>query len=106
MVIFIKQLIWLLVEISWFFDLKHLFSYRKVSNWNYQQGAINDIKQNFTYTLNRTIKHVGKNNLCITVAKGKSSKGGGGTPPHLMRYLIIDDCQEVKNEYNTWEMIN
>ena len=40
----------------------------------------NNIKQNFTYTLNRTIKHVGKNNLCMTVAKDKSKKGGGGTP--------------------------
>ena len=66
----------------------------------------NDIKQNFRYTLNRTIKHVGENNLCITVAKGKSRKGRGGTPSHLMRHLIIDDCQEVENEYNIWKMIN
>ena len=55
---------------------------------------------------NKTIKHMGKNNLCVTVAKGKSKKGGGGTPPHLMRHLIIDDCQEVENQYNTWQMIN
>ena len=61
----------------------------------------NDIKQNFTYTLNKTIKHMDKNNLCVTVAKGKSKKGGGGTPPHLMRHLIIDACQKVKNQYNT-----
>ena len=66
----------------------------------------NDIKQNFTYTLNKTIKHMDKNNLCVTVAKGKSKKGGGGTPPHLMRHLIIDACQKVKNQYNTWQMIN
>ena len=66
----------------------------------------NGIKQNFTHTLNKTIKHMGKNNLCVTVAKGKSKKGRGGTPPHLMRHLIIDDCQEVENQYNTWQMIN
>ena len=40
------------------------------------------------------------------MAKGKSKKGGGGTPPHLMSHLIIDDCQEVENQYNTRQMIN
>ncbi len=40
--------------------------------------------------------------LCLTVAQGKSKKGGGGTPVHLMRNLSLEPCSNVLEPYQTW----
>ena len=65
-----------------------------------------NIMQDFEYTLNKQIKHAGEHNLCISVSKGKSRKGGGGSPTHLIRFLKIDECLEGEYQHSTWEMIN
>jgi hypothetical protein len=42
---------------------------------------------------------IGNRKLCLTVDQGKSKKGGGGTPVHLMRNLSLELCNKSLNTY-------
>jgi len=40
--------------------------------------------------------------LCLTIAQGKSRKGGGGSPVHLIRNLSLEFCGDALNPYQIW----
>ena len=58
--------------------------------------------QKFIFNEDNTIRLKDKNNLCLTVAKEKSRKGGGGSPLHLMRNLSMQICDKKYSIYQTW----
>ena len=62
--------------------------------------------QKFALNSDNEIKLVADNELCLTVHDGKSQKGGGGTPVHLMRNLTLANCATTKNEYKHWFISN
>ena len=60
--------------------------------------------QKFEITHNNRIKLVGKSSFCLAIGEGKSKKGGGGTPPHLMRPITLEYCSTEKPRYITWKI--
>ena len=62
--------------------------------------------QKFVLNSDNEIKLVANNELCLTVNDGESQKGGGGTPVHLMRHLMLENCATTKNEYKHWLISN
>ena len=58
--------------------------------------------QEFVFTQDNTIRLNSNKNLCLTVAKGNSRNGGGGSPLHLIRNLSMQICNEQKSIYKTW----
>ena len=58
--------------------------------------------QEFVFTQDNTIRLKSNKNLCLTVAKGNSRNGGGGSPLHLIRNLTMQICNEQKSIYKTW----
>ena len=49
-----------------------------------------------------TIRLKNNTNLCLTVAKEESRKGGGGSPVHLMRNLSMQICNNKHSVYQNW----
>ena len=45
---------------------------------------------------------VSNNKLCLTASQGKSRKGGGGLPLHLIRNLSLDFCNDKISNYQKW----
>jgi hypothetical protein len=43
-------------------------------------------------------------NLCLTFAQGKSRKGGGGSPVHLIRNLSMETCNDTLKPFQKWGM--
>ena len=60
--------------------------------------------QNFEWTNENKIHLIGNRKLCLTVDKGKSKKGGGGSPVHLMRNLSMELCSKSLNLYQAWSV--
>ena len=58
--------------------------------------------QEFVFIEDNTIRLKNNKNLCLTVAKGNSRNGGGGSPLHLIRNLTMQICNEQKSIYKTW----
>ena len=58
--------------------------------------------QNFEWSHENNIRLIGNRKLCLTVDQGKSKKGGGGTPVHLMRNLSLELCNKSLNPYQAW----
>ena len=58
--------------------------------------------QEFVFIEDNTIRLKNNKNLCLTVAKGNSRNGGGGSPLHLIRNLSLQTCNEQKSIYKTW----
>ena len=58
--------------------------------------------QQFIFNKDNTISLKDNKNLCLTVAKEKSRKGGGGSPLHLMRNLSMQICDKKYSIYQTW----
>ena len=56
----------------------------------------------FIFNEDNTIRLKNNINLCLTVAKGKSKKGGGGSPIHLIRGLSMQICNKKDSVYQTW----
>ena len=60
--------------------------------------------QKFIFDEDNTIRLKNNTNLCLTVAKEKSRKGGGGLPVHLMRNLSMQICNDKLSVYQTWSI--
>lgn len=59
--------------------------------------------QKFNFNLNNQIKVIGESNLCVAVEANKSRQGGGGTPPHRIRGLILTECSQTVSKYTAWK---
>ena len=58
--------------------------------------------QEFVFSKNNTISLKNNTNLCLTVSKENSRKGGGGLPVHLMRNISMQICHHKLSIYQTW----
>ena len=58
--------------------------------------------QKFEWDNNGRIYLTGVTELCLTVAQGKSRKGGGGSPVHLMRKLSLELCSDKFEAFQMW----
>ena len=58
--------------------------------------------QKFEWDNNGRIYLTGNTELCLTVAQGKSRKGGGGSPVHLMRNLSLELCGDTLQAFQMW----
>ena len=58
--------------------------------------------QEFIFDEDNTIRLKGNTNLCLTVAKEESRKGGGGSPVHLIRNLSMQKCNKDNSIYQNW----
>ena len=58
--------------------------------------------QEFILNEDNTIRLKNNSNLCLTVAKEESRKGGGGSPVHLMRNLSMQICNKNSSIYQNW----
>ena len=58
--------------------------------------------QEFVFIQDNTIRLKSNKNLCLTVAKGNSRNGGGGSPVHLIRNLSMKTCNQQNSVYKTW----
>ncbi|PPR10820.1 MAG: hypothetical protein CFH41_01395 [Alphaproteobacteria bacterium MarineAlpha11_Bin1] len=62
----------------------------------------NEKLQEFKFQFAGTITPAGNRELCLTVAGGKSRKGGGGSPVHLMRNLSLQPCGVSLSNFQRW----
>ena len=60
--------------------------------------------QNFEWSNKNEIRLISNRKLCLTVDQGKSKKGGGGSPVHLMRNLSLELCSKSLDAYQTWSV--
>ncbi len=60
--------------------------------------------QNFEWFNKNKIRLTSNRKLCLTVDQGKSRKGGGGFPVHLMRNLLLELCSKSLNPYQSWSV--
>jgi hypothetical protein len=58
--------------------------------------------QKFEWDNNGRIYLISNMKLCLTVAQGKSRKGGGGSPIHLMRNLSLELCGDKLQAFQMW----
>ena len=58
--------------------------------------------QEFVFSKDNTIRLKNNTNLCLTVSKENSRKGGGGSPVHLMRNVSMQICYYQLSIYQTW----
>ena len=58
--------------------------------------------QKFEWDNNGRIYLISNMKLCLTVAQGKSRKGGGGSPIHLMRNLSLELCGDTLQAFQMW----
>ena len=61
-----------------------------------------DNNQDFLFSGDNTIRLKNNLNLCLTVEKGHSRKGGGGSPTHLIRGLSMQNCNRELSKYQSW----
>ena len=61
-----------------------------------------DNTQKFVFGDDNTIRLKNNINLCLTVSKGNSRKGRGGSPLHLIRNLSMQICKQQLSIYQTW----
>ena len=60
-----------------------------------------NVKQKFKFNTNQEIVLSDNTNLCLTVSEN-SREGGGGTPTHLIRDLILDNCSADVSTRQRW----
>ena len=60
-----------------------------------------NVKQKFKFNSNEEIVLSDNTNLCLTVSEN-SREGGGGTPTHLIRDLILDNCSADISTRQRW----
>ena len=60
--------------------------------------------QKFDFTSKNQIKVFGKHDLCVAVNSKKSTQGGGGLPPHLIRTLQLKSCSQTDFKYTAWNI--
>ena len=58
--------------------------------------------QKFKCGKNGRIYLVSNGKLCLTVAQGKSRQGGGGSPKHLIRNLLLEFCDDTEILTQMW----
>jgi hypothetical protein len=58
--------------------------------------------QKFEWDNNGRIYLISNMKLCLTVTQGKSRKGGGGSPIHLMRNLSLELCGDKLQAFQMW----
>ena len=58
--------------------------------------------QKFQWDNNGRIYLISNTKLCLTVAKGKSREGGGGSPVHLIRNLSLELCGDTLQAFQMW----
>lgn len=58
--------------------------------------------QRFDFAPDGLIVPRGAPELCLTVADSPSRRGGGGSPPHLIRKLSVEPCSPVRKAFQTW----
>ena len=58
--------------------------------------------EKFIFYKDNTIRLKDNTNLCLTVAKDESRKGGGGSPLHLIRNLSMETCNKEDSVYQNW----
>ena len=59
-------------------------------------------KQIFIFGEDNTIRLKNNKNLCLTVVKENSKKGGGGSPIHSMRNVSMEVCNIQMLNFQTW----
>ena len=62
----------------------------------------NERLQHFEWDSNGRIYLISNIKLCLTVAQGKSKKGGGGSPVHLIRNLSLELCGDTLQAFQMW----
>ena len=60
--------------------------------------------QKFKWENNGRIYLVSNEKLCLTVAQGKSRQGGGGSPKHLFRNLLLELCDYPEIPSQIWSV--
>ena len=60
--------------------------------------------QKFTLRNDGRISLVSNKKLCLTVSQGESRKGGGGSPVHLIRNLLLQLCSDKLMNYQKWNI--
>ena len=65
------------------------------------RGCNKNEKQKFKFNNNAEIVLNDNTNLCLTVSEN-SREGGGGTPTHLIRDLILDNCSADISTRQRW----
>ena len=65
------------------------------------KGCNKNEKQKFKFNNKAEIVLNDNNNLCLTVSEN-SREGGGGTPTHLIRDLILDNCSTDISTRQRW----
>lgn len=58
--------------------------------------------QKFVLNENGSISLENNKNLCVTISSEASREGGGGSPPHLIRNVNLENCNSNKLKYQTW----
>ena len=58
--------------------------------------------QHFTWDKSGRIRTTNEQTLCLTIAQGKSQKGGGGSPVHLKRNLTLEPCSKTLKNFQIW----
>ena len=61
-----------------------------------------ETKQIFIFGEDNTIRLKNNKNLCLTVVKENSRKGGGGSPVHLMRNVSMEVCNSQMSIFQSW----
>ena len=61
-----------------------------------------EILQKFNWASNGRIYPFSNNELCLTIAQGKSRDGGGGSPVHLIRNLSLEFCNDTLQSFQMW----
>ncbi len=59
-------------------------------------------KQIFIFGEDNTIRFKNNKDLCLTVVKENSRKGGGGSPVHLMRNVSMEVCNTQMSIFQSW----
>ena len=60
--------------------------------------------QKFKWGKNGRIYLVSNEKLCLTIAQGKSRQGGGGSPKHLIRNLLLELCDNAEIPSQMWSV--
>ncbi|MDA9990872.1 ricin-type beta-trefoil lectin domain protein [Paracoccaceae bacterium] len=60
--------------------------------------------QKFEWDNEDNIHLIDNEKLCLTVSQGKSRKGGGGSPVHLIRNLSLELCSDTLQPFQKWSV--
>ena len=61
-------------------------------------------QQGFSLTAKGEIVSKSAPKLCVTVAGGEATPGGGGRPVHLKRRLTLEPCDASRSRYQRWRV--